>query len=74
MAFRQAKDALAAAPILGHVIRGQPYRLYSDASDFAIGTSLQQIQRIAIRDLKGIAVYKRLRKAWEAKQDVPRLL
>jgi hypothetical protein len=44
MVFRQAKDALAAAPILGHAICGLPYRLYSDASDFAISTSLQQVQ------------------------------
>jgi hypothetical protein len=73
MVFWQAKDALAAAPILGHAIRGQPYRLYSDASDFAIGTSLQQVQLIAVRDLKGTAVYDRLRKAWDAGQDVPRL-
>jgi hypothetical protein len=38
--FRQAKEALAASPVLGHAIQGRPYRLYSDASDFAMGASL----------------------------------
>jgi hypothetical protein len=34
-------------------IQGRPYRLYSDAYDFAMGASLQQVQLIAVRDLKG---------------------
>jgi hypothetical protein len=57
IAFRQAKEALAASPVLGHTIQGRPYRLYLDTSDFAMGTSLQQVQPIAIQDLKGTPVY-----------------
>jgi hypothetical protein len=73
IAFQQAKDALAGAPILGHPIQGRLYRLYTDASDFALGASLQQIQPVMIRDLKGTAVYDRLRGAWDANLPVPRL-
>jgi hypothetical protein len=50
IAFQQAKDALAGAPVLGHPIQGVPYRLYTDASDFALGASLQQIQPVLIKD------------------------
>lgn len=42
--FEQAKAALALAPVLGHPEQGQPYRLYTDASDDALGACLQQIQ------------------------------
>jgi hypothetical protein len=73
IAFRQAKEALAASPVLGHAIQGRPYRLYSDASDFAMGASLQQVQPIAIRDLKGTPVYDRLWGAWKAKLPIPKL-
>jgi hypothetical protein len=71
--FQQAKDALAGAPVLGHPIQGAPYRLYTDASDFALGGSLQQIQPVLIKDLRGTAVYDRLRGTWDAKLPVPHL-
>jgi hypothetical protein len=73
IAFLQAKDALSAAPILGHPIQGAPYRLYTDASDYAIGTSLQQVQPIKVADLKGTVAYNRLQIAWDAKAPVPKL-
>lgn len=38
--------------MLGHPVLGAPYRLYTDASDIAIGASLQQIQEILVGDLK----------------------
>jgi hypothetical protein len=38
-----------------------------------MGASLQQVQPIAIRDLKGTPVYDRLLGAWKAKLPVPRL-
>ncbi|KAJ7861556.1 ankyrin repeat-containing domain protein [Mycena olivaceomarginata] len=47
--------------------------LYSNASDFALGASLQQIQPVQIKDLQGPAIYKRLRGAWDANLPVPRL-
>ena len=50
-AFSEAKEALQKAPVLGHPIEGLPYRLYTDASDIAIGCALQQVQPLKVRDL-----------------------
>lgn len=71
IAFQQCKDALASAPVLGHPEQGQPYRLYTDASDVALGASLQQIQAIAIRDLQGTPIYDCLCKSWELGESIP---
>ena len=38
------KKSLASTPVLAHAQPGQPYRLYTDASDFALGACLQQVQ------------------------------
>ena len=73
LAFQEAKDALSKAPVLGHPIQGRPYRLYTDASDIALGACLQQIQPIAVKDLTGTPVYERLHKAWESRLPVPTL-
>lgn len=42
-AFRSIKEALQSAPVLGHPIEGKPYRLYTDASNYALGLSLIHI-------------------------------
>jgi hypothetical protein len=73
IAFLQAKDALSAAPILGHPIQGSPYRLYTDASDYALGSSLQQVQAMLVADLKGMAAYDKLQVAWDVGETVPKL-
>lgn len=74
IAWMQAKDALSAAPVLGHPIAGSPYRLYTDASDYALGASLQQVQKIQVADLKGTTAYDKLHKAWVAGEPVPSLV
>ncbi|RDB15388.1 hypothetical protein Hypma_004630 [Hypsizygus marmoreus] len=50
-----------------------PYRLYTDASDEALGCALQQVQPIAVKDLHGTKTYAKLRKAFDAGQPVPQL-
>ncbi|RDB15235.1 hypothetical protein Hypma_004746 [Hypsizygus marmoreus] len=72
-AFKAAKDALREAPVLGHPIEGRPYRLYTDASDEALGCCLQQVQPIAVRDLQGTRAYTRLEKAFKEGKPVPKL-
>ena len=72
-AFQEAKETLARAPVLGHPMQKLPYRLYTDASDIALGACLQQVQPIAVGDLKGSPVYDRLQKAWEMGVSVPKL-
>ena len=72
-AFESAKKALQASPVLGHPIEGLPYRLYTDASDEALGCALQQIQPIAVKDLKGTRTYVRLRKQYDAGLPPPKL-
>ena len=56
-AFHKAKETLAKAPILGHPMQGSLYQLYMDMSDIALGACLQQVQPIAVGDLKGLPVY-----------------
>lgn len=72
-AFEAAKAALQQAPVLGHPAEGQPYRLYTDASDYALGCCLQQVQKINVKDLKGTKTYERLEKAFRDGAAVPRL-
>ena len=42
MAFHSTQNALVSAPILGHPMQGQPLRVYSDASDIALGACLSK--------------------------------
>ena len=56
-AFRRVQKALTLAPVLGHPMQGRPFRIYSDASDVAIGACLQQVQPIHLRDMKGTKIY-----------------
>ena len=72
-AFQAAKDALRSSPVLGHPIEGLPYRLYTDASDEALGCALQQIQPIQVKDLEGTRTYVRLRKLYDAGSPPPKL-
>jgi hypothetical protein len=64
---------LAAAPVLGHPQCGCLYRVYTDASDYAIRTSLQQVQAILVKDLCGTPIYEKLRKAYKSGSPVPQL-
>lgn len=73
-AFESAKAALKSAPVLGHPIEGKPYRLYTDASDEAIGCCLQQVQPIQVSDLKGTKAFERLAQAFKNGEDVPRFV
>ena len=52
---------------------GLPYRIYSDACDFALAAILQQIQPIKIKDLRGTKTYELLERAFNAGEPVPDL-
>ncbi|HEX9613546.1 MAG TPA: reverse transcriptase domain-containing protein [Candidatus Bathyarchaeia archaeon] len=71
--FQLIKSALASAPVRGHPEAGQAYRLYTDASDYAIAGALQQVQYMAIKDLKGTRAYKKMQAAHLKKDKVPDL-
>jgi len=45
-----------------------------DASDFGIGTVLQQIQAIRIHDLRGTSLYNRLHKLHQSGNPPPQLI
>ena len=60
--------------MLGHPLEGLPYRLYTDASDEALGCALQQVQPIAIKDLKNTRLYDQLKKALEVGKNPPKLV
>ena len=55
-------------------MEGLPYRLYTDASDEALGCSLQQVQPIRVGDLKGTRTYDQLKKAHEGGLSPPCLV
>jgi hypothetical protein len=72
--FELIKLALVSAPVRGHPETGQTYRLYTDASDYTIAGALQQIQYIAIKDLKGTRIHKKLYEAYNKGDGVPDLM
>jgi len=72
--FELLKLALVSAPVRGHPEAGQLYRLYTDASDYAIAGALQQVQLIAIKDLRGTRAYKRLQDAHNKGVEIPDLV
>jgi hypothetical protein len=73
VAFEAVKRSLQSAPVLGHPIEGLPYRLYTDASDTAIGCALQQIQPMKLRDLEGTRAHKSMMKAFSRGDPPPKL-
>jgi hypothetical protein len=68
------KQVLTNAPVRGYAIPGSPYRLYSDACDFALAPILQQVQKIQLKDLRGTKAYAKCEKAFKAKEPVPSLV
>ncbi len=73
-AFELSKLVLTNAPVRAYAIPGLGYRLYTDACDYGIAAILQQIQPIAIKDLKGTRVYDKLKKAFNKKEPIPNLV
>ena len=57
-AFELHKQVLVNAPVCGYAKCRSPYRLYLDACNFGLATTLQQVQRIQLKDLKGTKAYK----------------
>ena len=72
--FELIKLALVSAPVRGHPKPGQTYHLYTDASDYAITGTLQQIQFISIKDLQGTHIHKWLAEAYKKGDKVPDLV
>jgi hypothetical protein len=73
-AFDLSKEVLVNAPVRAYAIPGLGYRLYSDACDYGLAAILQQVQPIAIKDLKGTRAYEKLEKAFKASEPVPNLV
>jgi hypothetical protein len=73
-AFKLTKQALVSSPVMTYPVFGKPYRLYTDACDYGISTVLQQVQGIQVADLKDTKNYDILKKVWENKQAVPKLV
>ena len=55
-------------------MEGLPYRLYMDASDKALGCSLQQVQPIRVGDLKGTQAYMHLKRVFESGLPPPHMV
>ena len=73
-AYELCKQVLTEAPVRAHAMAGLPYRIYSDACDFAVAAILQQVQPIKIGDLKGTKVYERLERAFKKGDPIPNLV
>jgi hypothetical protein len=73
-AFDLSKEILTNAPVRAYAIPGLGYRLYSDACDYGLAAILQQVQPIAIKDLKGTRAYEKLEKAFKNGESVPSLV
>jgi hypothetical protein len=71
--FKLIKFALVSAPVRGYPEPGQAYHLYTDASDYAIAGALQQIQYMAIKDLR-TQIPKQLHEAFKKGEKVPDLV
>ena len=73
-AYDLCKQVLTQAPVRAHAIPGLPYRVYSDACDFALAAILQQVQPIKIKDLRGTKTYEQLERAFKAGEPIPDLV
>ena len=62
-AFSLAKRVLANAPVRAYGIPGLGYRIYSDTCDAGLAATLQQVQPIQIKDLRGTKIYDKLQAA-----------
>ena len=69
-AFELCKQVLVNSPVHRYAKPGASYRLYLDACNFRLA---QQVQRIQLKDLKGMKAYKHCEKVFEAKQQIPSL-
>ena len=72
-AYDLCKQVLTQAPVRAHAMPGLPYRIYSDACDFALAAILQQIQPMKVKDLRGTKTYELLERAFKAGEPVPDL-
>ena len=72
-AYELCKQVLTQAPVRAHAMPGLPYRIYSDACDFALAAILQQVQPIKIKDLRGTKTYELLERAFKAGESIPDL-
>ena len=73
-AYDLCKQVLTQAPVRAHAMPGLPYRIYSDACDFALAAILQQVQPIKIKDLQGTKTYELLERAFKAREPIPDLV
>jgi len=53
---------------------GLPYRVYTDMCDYGLASILQQVQPVAIRDLKGTRAYDQLKKVFDRNELIPQLI
>ena len=73
-AFELCKQVLTNAPVRGYAIPGSSYWLYSDVCNFGLTAILQQVQKIQLKDLKGIWILEKCETAFLAKEPVPNLV
>lgn len=73
-AWDLSRRALISSPVRAFAIPGRGFRLYTDACDYGLAGILQQVQPIAVKDLKGTKVYERIQKAHQEGQGVPTLI
>ena len=73
-AFKLCKEVLTNAPIRGYTMPGLPYRVYTDTCDYGLAGILQQVQPIAVRDLKGMRAYDQLKKVFDRNRPIPQLI
>lgn len=73
-AFTLCKEVLSNAPVWGYATRGLPYRVYTDACDYGLAGILQQVQPIAVHDLRGTRIFDRLKTAFDKGESVLQLV